>query len=93
MVEKLDAGKILYEKKYILPDNITLIGAYAAVFKDTANCYYQSIKNLLDNKVIKQDMSKRIYRIHPNAAECKEFKKYFKILKIRKLFNNFGYKL
>lgn len=93
MVERIDAGKILYEKEYLLPNDITLIGAYAAMFKDTAECYYQGIKNMLDNKLIEQDNSKRVYRTHPNAAECKEFKKYFKILKIKDLFNNFGYKL
>lgn len=93
MVEKIDAGKILYEKEYIFPDDITLIGAYAEVFKDTANCYYQGILNLLDNKIIEQDNSKRVYRTHPNAAECKEFKKYFKIVKIKELFDNFGYRL
>ena len=93
MVERIDAGKILYEKEYLLPNDITLIGAYAAMFKDTPECYYQGIKNMLDNKLIEQDNSKRVYRTHPNAAECKEFKKYFKILKIKDLFNNFGYKL
>lgn len=93
MTEKIDAGYILYEQKYEVDRNISMVSAYALVFKDLANCFVKGVSNLLENNMIEQDVSKRMYRSHPDKKECHIFHKYYKIYRIKELFNNFGLKI
>lgn len=90
MTEKIDAGEILMSVDYDIPKSSSLFYAYTTLYKDTVSLFNKAVKKYLNQEMILQDMSERIYYSFPEKHIAKEYRKHFKIFKLKELLNNMG---
>lgn len=90
MVEKIDAGDILIQLDYNISRNSSLFYAYSTLYKDTVSLFNKAVKKYVNQEIILQDMSERTYYSFPEKHIAKEYRKHFKIFKLKELLNNMG---
>lgn len=90
MVEKIDAGNMLVEKKYVISRNSSLFYAYSTLYVDTIHLFNHAVKNYLLGQFKKQDMNLRQYFSFPNKEISSNFRSNFKIFSLEDLLTNMG---
>jgi|688.fasta_scaffold20501_6 methionyl-tRNA formyltransferase len=76
MIDKIDCGKILKEKKIFVKRGQNLIIIYQKLFKESEKIIYQSIKSIMSNTFLKKKKSKGNYYGQPSGFEILKIIRY-----------------